>query len=143
MCGALVLMGYRSLREMKPLLYILLIIAGLICALNLMWLQFSSAKVVVGHRGVASVMVQIDDEVVELGNLRTGESRFFFLPKRGGSPESFFSVSYMIDEVQTQVCTVDIELTKRHVEVVLFNDKESTCVVSSPILSELIVTKFF
>ena len=129
---------------MKPLLIILVIIVGVISALNLLWLGFSSAKVVVGHRGVASVMVHVGNEVIEIGNMRTGESRFLFLPKSGESSlGTTFSVSFIIDEEQTQVCAHDIELSMQHVHVVLYHDMESTCTVSSPILSELIVTKFF
>ena len=130
--------------KLKSLLIVLLILAGVSCALNLLWLRYSSARVVVGQRGVASVTVQVDGEVIELGNLRRGESRFLFLPKRGGSSlGSTFSVSFMGDEVQTLVCTLDIELSMQHVDVVLYHDIGSTCAVSSPILSELIVTKFF
>ncbi len=129
---------------MKFLLIILLIIAGLIGGLNLLWLGSSSTKVVVGRRGVASVVVRVGDEVIELGNLRTGESRFLFLPKSGkSSGGSTFSVSFMRDKAQTQVCQLQIEPSMQHVDVVLYNDINSTCSLSSPILSELIVTKFF
>ena len=127
---------------MKPVLIILLMFAGVIAAVNVLWLQWSSAKIVVGHRGVPNVALQVEDEMINIGNLRTGESRFLFLPKTGKA-KSIFEVSFMIDEVQTQVCTLEIESTKQHVEIVLYNDDVSTCSVSSPILSELIVSKFF
>ncbi len=129
---------------MKPLLIILVLFAGVICSFNLLWLRYSSTKVVVGHRGVASVIIRVDGEEIELGNLRTGESRFLFLPRTGKSaPRSTFSISFMIDDMQTSVCTLGVEQSGRHVDVVLYNDAESTCVLSSPILSELIVTKVF
>ena len=114
---------------MKPVLIILLMFAGVIAAVNVLWLQWSSAKIVVGHRGVPNVALQVEDEMINIGNLRTGESRFLFLPKTGKA-KSIFEVSFMIDEVQTQVCTLEIESTKQHVEIVLYNDEVSTCSVS-------------
>ena len=121
----------------------MLLFAGAICAMNAIWLGFSSSKVVVGHRGVASVIIRVDEELIDLGNLRTGESRFLFLPRSSSPSGSTFSISFLIDGQQMPVCTLGVERTGQHVDVVLNHDAKSTCELSSPILSELFVTKVF
>ncbi len=129
---------------LKSLLIILVMFAGMICAMNAVWLRYSSTKVVVGHRGVASVVIRVDGEEIELGNLRTGESRFLLLPRTGkSSKKSTFSISFMSGDMETSVCTLGIDQSGQHVDVVLYHDIESACTLSSPILSELIVTKMF
>jgi hypothetical protein len=119
----------------------LLLFVGVVCAVNLLWLRYSSTKIVVGHRGVAEVQLHVDDELIDIGNLRTGETRFLFLPRKGKS--SLFTVSFVQDEMRRQVCVLDVESSMQHVGITLYNERESTCELSSPILSELIVRKFF
>jgi hypothetical protein len=128
---------------MKPLVIILVIFVIAIASVNLVWLGYSSVKVVVANRGVASVSLHVDDEVIELGNLRTGESRFLLLPRRGRTTPIIFSASLVRDELRRHVCDLDVQPTGQHVTVLLYHDRESACSVSSPMTSELIITKFF
>ena len=130
---------------MKASLVILAILAVMLAALNLLWLGFSSAKITVGHRGVPSVKLRVDDKVTDFGNLRTGETRFLFLSKGDGSTPggARVSVSLLVGDSQHVVCAPVVGPRLQHLDIVLYNDRESTCELRSPMFSDLIITEFF
>lgn len=131
---------YRRPSKFKTFLLLISVPVCLVLAMNLFWLQYSTTRIVVGNRGVALVKLEMNGEVIDLGNLRTGETRFMFLPK---GDMSLYTLTYAKDDYRPTACEVEVGNTKHHVETTLYGDRDSICTVSEPLLSEVMAFKFF
>lgn len=114
--------------------------AMFIAAVNLFWLNYSTTRVSIAGRGLASVKLYIDNQLIDLGNLRRGESRFMFLPKTG---TALYTITFTEGNFVHTACEAEVEPTGQHVEASLAPEGASTCVVTDPMLSDLMILKFF
>ncbi len=114
--------------------------AGFLLAMNLFWFGYSTTRVQIGGPGLAQVTLRINEEVIELGDLRRGESRFMFLPKHG---DAIYSITFQDNGHEQAACELEIQEVRQHVETMLRPGSESSCVVSEPMFSGLLVGKFF
>ena len=92
---------------------------------------------------MAKVVVRMGTEEVEIGNLRSGESRFFFLPRRSSDEPTRFSVSFEDDGNELEACALRLNWSGQHAHVILYDQIDSVCTGSSPMFSDLLVAKFF
>jgi len=107
---------------------------------NLVWLGFSTARIANGETvSIHSVIVHVDEEKTELGDLAPGERRFIVLPKSG---DATFTVTYKKGAESEAVCSEYVEGDMYHVEVRLKGTAASQCSVSLPLLSELFILKW-
>jgi hypothetical protein len=130
----------RTGSKLKTAFYLLMIPVCFLLAINLFWLAFSTTRVEIVERGLADVKIIVGEEVIELGDLRRGETRFMFLPKHGTTT---YSISFMQQGYTHTACAVEVNETNNHVEAHLYPERESVCTVTEPLLSEIMVTKFF
>lgn len=131
----------RTGSKLKTTILVLMVPAGFILAFNLFWLRYSTTRVSVEGRGLASVKLNINDEVIDLGNLRRGESRFMFLPR---AETADYSITYEEDDVTQTACEVEVVGSRHHVEAKLFGrTREAICKVTEPMFTDLMVRKFF
>jgi len=114
--------------------------AGFLLAINLFWFAFSTTRIQIAGPGLADVKLQVGDEVIELGDLRRGESRFMFLPKHG---DANYSITFREETNVLTACSLEIQEVKQHIEARLRPGSESNCTVSEPMFSDLMVSKFF
>jgi hypothetical protein len=131
---------HRTGSKLKTTILLLMVPASFILALNLFWLRYSTTRISIEGHGLASVQLNINDEVIDLGNLRRGESRFMFLPK---SETALYSITYKDGGVVQSVCNLEVAGTKRHVDARLYGGQQAACTVEEPLFSDLMVRKFF
>lgn len=130
----------RGGSKLKTTILLLMVPIGFVVVFNLFWLGFSTTRVAIAGRGLASVKIRINDETIDLGNMRRGESRFMFLPKHDIAT---YTITYEAERHTVTACQVEVMNTKQHVEARLYDNRESTCTVTEPLFSDLMVTKFF
>jgi len=126
--------------KLKTGILLLMIPVGFVLAINLFWLGFSTTRVSIGGRGLADVKIRVNEELIDLGNLRRGESRFMFLPKE---ELAVYTVTYSDNNYTHTACEVEVKGTKNHVEATLYDTREAVCTVTEPLFSDLMVFKFF
>lgn len=130
----------RTGSKLKTGFLLLMIPVGFVLIVNLFWFRYSTTRVSIPGPGLADVKILVDSDVIELGDLRRGESRFMFLPNDGPAT---YSITFLADNYTRTACEVDIEGTKNHVEATLYSGRESICEVTEPLFTDLMIAKFF
>ena len=125
---------------MKTTFFVLMIPVCFLAAVNLFWLGFSTTRVSIAGRGLVGVTVHFSDKTMDLGDMRRGESRFMFLPRVANA--SYWITFSNRNQAHT-VCKLEVNETGEHVEARLYDNRESVCTVTDPMLSDLMVLKFF
>lgn len=130
----------RTGSKLKTTFLLLMVPVCFVLALNLFWLGYSTTRVSIGGRGLADVKLRVNDEVIDLGDLRRGETRFMFLPKKGSA---VYSITYFDNNYTHTACEVEVKNTRQHVEAQIYQGRESVCTVTEPLFSGLMISKFF
>jgi len=131
----------RAGSKLKTTILVLMVPACFILAINLFWLRYATTRVSIEGHGLAAVKVYVNDQVIDLGNLRRGESRFMFLPR---VETAVYSITYKEGELTQTACAVEIAGTNQHVDAKLYGGThEAVCTATKPLFSELMVGKFF
>jgi hypothetical protein len=111
------------------------------CVPNLLWLARSTA-VVRNHseQPARDVRINFGSEVVEVGDVPAGGSRFRVLPSGG---DATLDVVFGIGAVQRHACHEYVEGAMYHVRVSIEPSLEAHCDVELPLLSRLLVAELF
>ena len=127
---------------MKNLIFILVILAALAAAPNLLWLRHSTVQVTnEGNVRLYNVALRIGTQSSPIGNVQPESTRFDFLPT--GFGEASLSVEHEVNYRLISHCQEYVESTGYHVEVVVDKDQQFRCTTELPISSSLLVQKLF
>jgi len=111
------------------------------CVPNLLWLARSTAVVRNDSAQTAdSLRINVGSEVLDLGTVPAGASRFRLLPAGG---EATLAVVYRIAGVEHQACSEYVEGDMYHVRVAIEPDLEVRCDVELPLFSKLLIAELF
>ena len=125
-------------RQILTVLALGLVVA---CVPNLLWLARSTTVVRNESAQTAeNVRINVGSEVLEVGAVPAGATRFRFLPAAG---DATLDVVYRIAGVERQACSEYVEGDMYHVRVDIEPGLEVRCDVDLPLFSKLLIAELF